>query len=176
MSSQEKKIEYLKNLCNKWGWDLLEVSEEEFKIVCDNIEFKSAPFDHWIGINFNTRQILYTSQSSWTSIIHEMGHVFTIKDNRLIGVNELSFFGWEYQLAKEVDGVEAWMGSNYRYHIGNKSFVEKYVKDISMYNYTQFDFGDLIYEDKLELLNNLVECAKQQGLIIDDRVQNIRIE
>lgn len=107
-------IEELRKLVEKWGGTLEKVSRDEIYAIEEQAGFAAAPFTGGLGVFWKDKRILFTEQTHWSAIIHEMGHVFVGKCEPENEPNEFDFFGWEYLIAKRFD-IEAWRKENADY-------------------------------------------------------------
>lgn len=167
-------LNYLKALCRKWGWDLVEVTDERYTELRLLPDFAEAPFTCNLGIWFMGKQIVWNKYFSWTCVVHEMAHVFATTSD-VYYCNELDFFGWEYQLAITLNGVDEWIECNSSYGLGEVIDLQSYIKDtrgLDTHTY-RLEFAMLSKPQRDEFLNSCLRFAEKSGLIINGEVQNI---
>jgi hypothetical protein len=169
-------LQKLAGLATSWGGALREVSTEEFlKIAGLTLSkqfeggkiwegpprrgFYGAPFtNHDLGVLWAKKQVVYSGTVGWPEVIHEMGHVFACRVNPNRS-EEFDFLGWEYALAKYIEGpMDEWLRELRNYQIASDGR----------------EFGDLSPSERFKFLQERLEIARQKKLVIGDVPQSIR--
>jgi hypothetical protein len=154
----------LRTLARKWDGDIKEVAHNTFYKRTrgeHDPDFYPCPFFYNMGIYWVGKTILFTGVGSWTTAIHEMGHIFASKyPPSSLKTDEFSFIGWEYTLAKYVKGdIDMW-------HL--------HMKDYGVGVGDQFEYGQLPLPKRDKWLEGRVAVATKNKLIIDGIPQAIR--
>lgn len=119
------------SLANSWNGQIIKLSSTDFGKIpwarvsrtlpitaATDIWFE-APFSYGnslTGVNFRDKIVVYKGDAPWPNILHEMGHVFATTANPALCAED-DFFGWEYQIGKNID-LDEWLKYNKDYRIG----------------------------------------------------------
>jgi len=145
-------LERLADLCTEWGGSLIQVSDEEYEAgsTTNDKGYYHCPFAEGLGVQWNTKVIMYTGEVNPSAVIHEMGHVFASHSTPR-HADEYSFFGWEYALSQYV-GIpfEEWAENNKDYVVGNLT-----------------EFGCLKHQQQKHIIEERLQLARNTGLLKD---------
>jgi len=113
------KIKALKVLVKMWGGSLTELDEETFSKRAEAESWALAPFTHSdLGVDYAAKAIYYSKGTPWPHIVHDMGHVFACLEAPEES-EEYAFFGWEWTIAQNLNGIEAYLLFNRDYSVGD---------------------------------------------------------
>jgi hypothetical protein len=144
----------LERLIQRWGGQLIRLTGEQFYYIERTPGVSAAPFIADYAVHYEKRQIFCVTPI-WYYLIHEMGHVFASPSMK---ASEYDFLGWEFLLARQLKGVDAWLRSNADYGVSPDA-----------------DLGGLSKSEVAELLADRVEDGKRQGIIRRGRPVSIRV-
>lgn len=131
--------------------------------------WSDSPFSDLYAICWNTKEIAMSipkSDLELCGLFHEVGHVFAcLTDPMTSECEEIDFFAWEWQLARQFRLGRAWQVANKSYGI-YRVFPE----------FDSYDFGDLGESDQLIFLEKLLEKSKASNpaLFAEDQPSPIR--
>jgi hypothetical protein len=153
-------IKKLRNLAQKWGGKLVELSRDDFDTRFggkdpNNLRYPkglyNAPFSsHDLGIHWAKKQVIYSLPAEWPEIVHEMGHVFACKKNPGRS-DESTFLGWEYAVALYIGGP-----------------MNEWDNCMGDYGVEGQEYGSLSKAEQQEVLAERLAFAKKKGLIAQD--------
>lgn len=165
-------LQKLGALANSWGGSIREVTPEEWSKIA-GLEvigvgywrmnpvrgFSLAPFSSRdLGVFWRRKQVVFSGQGDWPEVIHEMAHVFASNKKPDLA-EEWPFLGWEYAVAKYVEGpLKDWY-----------SYMRDYM--ISKDGDT---FGDLSPSQRHLLCQKRLQVARDLKLVVGDVPQSIR--
>lgn len=99
--------------------DILSLERESAQKRTSAREYNAAPFDNYLGINWDKKIVYYVDDVQWPAIIHELGHLLATKKRPWECV-EFDFFGWELAVVSEIGGsIDRWLESNHEYGVGD---------------------------------------------------------
>lgn len=148
------EIDRLRALCQQWGGDLIEVSDDEFLTLSCRDDFYDAPFGSAeFGTLWRQKRIYYTSKTAWPDLVHEMGHVFASRRNPN-ACNEYDFLGWEYAVARFIGALT----SDWRAGMADYQLMDDETGRGD-------DIGSLSRRDFRRLMLDRLTVARRKGLL-----------
>jgi len=119
---KSRRLALMKEFVESLGGQLIELDSLKFnEFIEDGIIDSLAPFNSAIGIHYDGKRISYHVESKNKSpkigdLIHEAGHIFASLKPPSVA-DEVSFFGWEYAVAKKLGFLGAWKAASKTYMI-----------------------------------------------------------
>lgn len=163
------RVKKLQALALSWGGQVIGLSKLEFEEAELKESYSEAPFSaNNLGVIWEEKKIVFSGDVHWYELVHEMGHVFA---SRVCPyeADEVSFFGWEYALAKQLRGVSEWKEQNKDYAIAPTLPSEKTGPGESWEEFGMYTNGR-----QMEIIRERVKYAKSVGLL-DDALQPMAI-
>lgn len=139
------------------------VSDAEYQRCQEDIDFSDAPFTDGMGVYWRSKILVYTDQTKWYELVHDLGHLLASNDTPDQST-EYDFLGWEMRLTMTLDatkGLKDWRDGN------NAYMVE--LDDTGL-----IEIGDLSDQQFKRLVDDRIAAAKATGLIRNNRVIVLR--
>lgn len=170
------KINKLILLANKLGGRVLNISHDKFKKIFGENKYSQitgwsrpsylslapfAGFEEDLGIDWNNKIVYFCDSRKsihWGGILHEMGHVFC-SEVRPVLSEEFNFLGWEYFIARKLNGIREWFTYNADYVVSENGIGT---------------FNSILRKDLIKILDKQIEFAKKNKLIINNQPVSIR--
>lgn len=145
----------LSRMVRRWGGEVVRLTQEQYYYLGRQAGVSEAPFAVELAVNYEKKAI-YCVAPAWYELVHEMGHVFASRKSPRQS-NDFDFLGWEWMLARQLKGVRKWIEGNADYGVNPEE-----------------DLGDLTPIQVRKLLQERLDDAIQQGIVVKGRAVSIR--
>lgn len=145
----------LSRIARRWGGEIIRLTQEQYYYLGRQTGISEAPFAVELAVNYSEKTI-YCVTPTWYELVHEMGHVFACRQPPRQS-SDFDFLGWEWVLARQLKGVRKWIAGNADYGVNPEE-----------------DMGDLTPTQVTKLLQERLEDAIQQGIVVKGRAVSIR--